>query len=286
MATAREVRTIGIVGCGQMGGGVAQIAALAGYSVVVTSTTPESLERGLARIRAQFDREVEADRLDAARRDVALGRLNGVPSLDHLADCDLVIEVIVEDMATKKRVFAELDRVVQPATILASGTSSLSLTALGAATGRPDRVAGCHFFHPAPLMPLLEIVRTISTSDETLATLQAVGARLGKTTVVARDTPGFIVSALLIPYLLDAIRSLEHGVATRDDIDTAMRLGCNMPMGPLALADLIGTDTVLYTAEAMYDEFRETRYAAPPLLRRMVIAGFHGRKSGKGFYDY
>jgi 3-hydroxybutyryl-CoA dehydrogenase len=281
-----DIRTVGVVGCGQMGGGIAQVAAAAGYSVLVMDASPELLEKGLGRIRAQLDRDVEKGRLAADQRDATLSRIQGVTALDSFAPCDLVIEAIVENMAEKKRLFAALDKVVQPGAILASNTSSLSLTEIGTATSRPDRVAGAHFFNPVPVMPLLEIVRTISTSDDTVDALKAVGARLGKTTVVAKDTPGFIVSALLIPYLLDAIRSLEHGVATRDDIDIAMKLGCNLPMGPLTLSDFIGNDTVFYIAEAMYAEFRDPRYAPPPLLRRMVLSGLHGRKSGRGFYDY
>lgn len=281
-----EIRTIGVVGCGQMGGGIAQSAATAGYDVLVTDAGPELLEKGLGQIRARLDGNVAKGRLTAEERDALLGRLHGVPELDAFAGCDLVIEAVIEKMAEKKRLFAALDKVAPPAAILASNTSSLSITAIATATTRPARVAGCHFFNPVPVIPVVEIVRTINTDDDTVETLKAVAVRMGKTAVVARDTPGFIVNLLLVPYLLDAVRALEHGIATRDDIDNAMKLGCNLPMGPLTLSDFIGNDTVLYVADAMYDELRDPRYAAPPLLRRMVLCGFHGRKSGHGFYQY
>lgn len=281
-----QIQTIGVVGCGQMGGGIAQAAATAGYDVVVTDATPELLAHGVERVTAQLDRNVEKGRMSGEERDAAVTRLRPVEGLADFAGCDLVIEAAIEHMAEKKRIFAALDKVVRPEAILASNTSSLSITEIATATSRPDKVAGCHFFNPVPVMPVVEIVQTITVADETIETLQDVAARMGKTVVLAKDTPGFIVNLLLVPYLLDAIRALEHGVATRDDIDNAMKLGCNLPMGPLTLSDFIGNDTVLYIADAMYEELREPRYAAPPLLRRMVLAGLYGRKSGRGFYEY
>ena len=281
-----EIRLIGVVGCGQMGGGIAQAAAAAGYDVAVTDAGAELLERGLGQIRARLDAAVAKGRLPESERDDVLGRIRGVPSLDDLADCDLVVEAVIENMAEKKRVFAALDRAVKAEAILASNTSSLSITEIATSTSRPAKVAGCHFFNPVPVMPVVEIVRTINVADETIVSLQGLAARMGKTAVIARDTPGFIVNLLLIPYLLDAIRALEQGVASRDDIDNAMKLGCNLPMGPLTLSDFIGNDTVLYIADAMYDELRESRYVAAPLLRRMVTSGLYGRKSGRGFYGY
>lgn len=281
-----NIQGVGVVGCGQMGGGIVQACAQAGFPVVVLESTGELLERGLERISGLLARAVEKGKLSDPDRQSTLGRITGTLNFADFAECDLVIEAIVERMDAKREVFVTLDRLVKPEAILASNTSSLAVMELAVATKRPDRVAGMHFFNPVPIMPIVEVVRTILTSDETIETIRAVAGALGKTVVLARDTPGFIVNLLLIPYLLDAIRALEHGVASRDDIDAAMKLGCGLPMGPLTLADFIGLDTVLAIGDVLLGELHQEKYAAPPLLRRMVTAGLLGRKSGRGFYDY
>jgi 3-hydroxybutyryl-CoA dehydrogenase len=281
-----RVERVGVVGCGQMGAGIVQVFAQAGFLVTVLESNDVLLDKGLARIAAQLARNVEKGKLSAEDRQLYLGRLTGTLDFADFADCDLVIEAIVEQMEPKRRVFAALDGVVQPGAILASNTSSLAIMELAAGISRPDRVVGMHFFNPVPVMPIIEVVRTIVTSDETVDVVRGVAARLGKQVVLAKDTPGFIVNLLLIPYLLDAVRVYEHGMASRDDIDTAMKLGCGLPMGPLTLADFIGLDTVLYIADVLLNELHQEKYAAPPLLRRMVTAGMLGRKSGHGFYDY
>ena len=229
---------------------------------------------------------VERGKLAQADMDAALARITGTTSLDDFRGCDIVIEAVLENMAEKKSVFAALDAILAPHAIIASNTSSLCITEMASVTKRGDKVLGLHFFNPVPVMPLLEIVRTILTSEETLAIAKQFGASLGKTMVVAKDAPGFIVNLLLIPYALDAVRALENGVASKEDMDTAIKLGLNHPMGPFTLLDFVGLDTTLFIADAMYQEFKDPRYAAPPLLRRMVLAGHLGRKSGKGFYDY
>jgi 3-hydroxybutyryl-CoA dehydrogenase len=281
-----EIRTLGVVGCGQMGAGIAQVAAQAGCDVLVCEVGDELLQKGLGRIASLLAKDVERGKLDAAERDATLARLKGTTELADLRGCELVVEAIVERIEAKRELFAQLDTICPPETIFASNTSSLTIVEMAAATQRPDRFAGLHFFNPVPLMKLVEVVRAIGTSDTTIATLRAFGERLGKTVVEAKDTPGFIVNRLLLPYLLDAIRIYEEGRATAEDIDTGMRLGCNHPMGPLALCDYIGLDTMLHIAESMFDEYREPRFAAPVLLRRMVQAGMYGRKNGKGFYQY
>jgi 3-hydroxybutyryl-CoA dehydrogenase len=283
---ATEIRRVGVVGCGLMGSGIVEVVARHGYLVVVREVSQELLDRGLARVHESMSKAVERGKLSREEMDTARSRITGTTTLHDLAECDLVIEAVVEDIGVKKEVFTQLDRLCPPHAILASNTSSLSITEMASVTRRPDRVLGMHFFNPVPVMPLLEMVRTILVNPEVFATARAFGEGLGKTVVVAKDTPGFIVNLLLIPYLLDAIRALEVGIATKEDIDTAIRLGLNHPMGPLTLLDFVGLDTVLFIADAMYEEFKEARYAAPPLLRRMVTAGFLGRKRGKGFYDY
>jgi 3-hydroxybutyryl-CoA dehydrogenase len=271
-----------------MGSGIAQAAAAAGYDTVVREPAGReaALERGRQGIERSLAKLVEKEKLSAADRDAALGRLAFATDLAALDGCDLVVEAVTEDLALKNELWRALDERCGPATIFASNTSSLTIAAMAAATRRPDRFVGLHFFNPVPLMPLVEVVRTVTTSDETLARATAFGRSLGKEVVQAKDTSGFIVNLLLVPYLLDAIRALERGVGSVPDIDTAMRLGCGHPMGPLTLADFVGLDTCHRIAEIMFDEYRETRYAPPPLLKRMVLAGMHGRKSGRGFYDY
>lgn len=281
-----EIKRVGVIGCGLMGAGIVETCARAGYQVLVREVNAELLAKGMQRCNSSLSRAVERGRLTQPEMDDAWARITGTVKLQDLAKSDLVIEAVIENMAEKKRIFAEMDTLCPPETIIASNTSSLCVTEMAVATGRPDKVLGLHFFNPVPVMPLLEMVRTILTSDETIQVAQQFGASLKKTTIVAKDTPGFIVNLLLVPYMLSAIRALEAGVATREDIDNAMKLGCNHPMGPLTLLDFVGLDTAYYIANVMYEEFREPQYAPPPLLKRMVLAGFLGRKAGKGFYDY
>jgi 3-hydroxybutyryl-CoA dehydrogenase len=281
-----EIKKVGVVGCGQMGAGIAQVCAQAGYQVIVSEINDELLNKGVKSLESRLGRDVEKGRLSQQDKDSILGRIKGTTDVKDFADRDLVIEAAIENMDLKKKIFAELDKICSKDAILATNTSCLSIIDMAMVTGRPDKVLGLHFMNPVPVMKLLEIVKTIATSDETLEAGRAFGNSLGKTTVIAKDTPGFIVNCLLIPYLLSAIRMFAAGVATKEDIDAGINLGLNHPMGPLTLADLIGNDTVLFIADAMYDEFREPQYAAPSLLRKMVTAGQLGRKAGKGFYDY
>jgi 3-hydroxybutyryl-CoA dehydrogenase len=283
---AEDVRTVGVVGCGLMGSGIAEVAARAGQDVVVLETNEELLRRGRARIESSTGKAVERGGLAADERDAVLGRIRGTTDVEDLAVADLVIEAATEDHATKVGMFRRLDEVTKPEVILASNTSSIPIVDLGASTSRPDKVLGMHFFNPVPAMGLIELVRAITTSDDTMAFGRAYGVLLGKTTVESRDRAGFIVNALLIPYLNRAVRMLEEGFATREDIDTAVHLGLNHPMGPLRLIDLIGLDTHLFIADVLFEEFKEPTFAPPPLLRRMVKAGRLGRKVGHGFYDY
>jgi 3-hydroxybutyryl-CoA dehydrogenase len=283
---AEDVRTVGVIGCGLMGSGIAEVAARAGQDVVVLETSDELLQRGRGRIESSTAKAVERGRLAADERDVVLGRIRGTTEIEDLASADLVIEAATEDHATKVGMFRRLDEVTKPEVVLASNTSSIPIADLGAATSRPDKVLGMHFFNPVPAMGLIELVRAITTSEDTMAFGRAYGVVLGKTTVESRDRAGFIVNALLIPYLNGAVRMLEEGFATREDIDTAVHLGLNHPMGPLRLIDLIGLDTHLFIANVLFDEFKEPTFAPPPLLRRMVTAGRLGRKVGHGFYDY
>jgi len=279
-------RQIGVVGCGLMGSGIAEVAARAGFPVVVREVTDELLTRGLERIDRSMARGVERGKLAAGDRDAARGRIRGTTRLADLAACDLVCEAIIEDMDQKKALYRELDGLCPPETVFASNTSSLSITEMASVTRRPARFLGLHFFNPVPVMKPVEMVRGLQTSDETLALARAFAEQVGKTVVACKDYPGFIVNLLLVPYLLDSIRALELGLATKEDMDTAITLGLNHPMGPFTLLDFVGIDTTYYIAEAMFEEFKDARYAAPPLMRKMVLAGLHGRKTGRGFYEY
>lgn len=281
-----EIKVVGVVGCGQMGSGIAEIAARAGYRTVVSELDGDLLSQGLRRIKASLAKAISRGKITPQERDEALARIQGTTNLEDFAPCDLVVEAITEEVAAKKRLFAALDDLCPPHTILASNTSCLSITEMAAVTRRGDKVLGLHFFNPAPVMKLLEVVRTILTSDETVAIGRRFGESLGKRVIVAKEMPGFIISRLLIPYLLNAIRVFENGLASKEDIDQGMVLGCNHPMGPLALADFIGLDTIYKIANMMFDEFKDPIYAAPPLLRRMILAGRLGQKTGQGFYDY
>ncbi|HEY3012117.1 MAG TPA: 3-hydroxybutyryl-CoA dehydrogenase [Gemmatimonadales bacterium] len=281
-----EIKKVGVLGCGLMGSGIAQAAAAAGFVTVARDVAEPLLEKGRAGILKSLGRLVEKGKLAASSQQVALDRLSFTTELAALRDCDIVIEAVTEDLELKNRLWRELDAICPARTIFASNTSSLTIAAMAAATSRADRFVGLHFFNPVPLMPLVEVVRTVTTSQETFDRAYAFARDLGKEPVAAMDSPGFIVNLLLVPYLLDAARAVERGVATTSDLDNAMRLGCGHPMGPLTLLDYIGLDTVVRIAEIMFEAYREPRYAAPPLLQRMVVAGFHGRKNGRGFYDY
>ncbi|MCC7019339.1 MAG: 3-hydroxybutyryl-CoA dehydrogenase [Ardenticatenales bacterium] len=282
-----ELHSIGVVGCGLMGSGIVEVCVRSGLSVVVREVSQPALHAGLGRLRTSLDKGLERGKLTADAHAAALDRVRGTTELADLADCDWVIEAAVEDLAVKQATFRELDGLVGPETVLSSNTSSISITKIAAATSRADRVIGTHFFNPVPVMPLLELVRGLQTSDATYQAACALGERLGKTLVLCqKDAPGFIVNRLFIPYGLDAIRALDDGVATIEDFDTAMKLGMSHPMGPFTLMDFVGLDTMLFIADAMYDETKDPRYAAPPRLRQMVAAGWLGRKSGRGFYAY
>jgi 3-hydroxybutyryl-CoA dehydrogenase len=281
-----DVRLLGVVGSGLMGSGIVEVAARAGQRVVFLEASDELVESGSHRIQTSIQRAVERGKLDAKASDETLARVSGTTDPNDLADVDLVIEAATEDADTKRALFRRLDEVVRPEVVLASNTSSIPIVDLGAATKRADRVIGMHFFNPVPVMALIEIVKAITTSDETVEFAREYGAALGKTTVLSRDRAGFIVNTLLIPYLNDAIRMLEEGFASREDIDAAVDLGLNHPMGPLRLADLIGLDTCAQIGDVLYEEFKDARFAPPPLLRRMVAAHQLGRKSGRGFYEY
>jgi 3-hydroxybutyryl-CoA dehydrogenase len=281
-----SIKRVGIVGSGIMGSGIAETMAVHGIEVVLRSRAQSTAEGMVAAMEKSLARQVEKGKLAEADRDAALSRVTAVSDLGELAGCDLVIESVVEDLGVKKHLFSELDRICPEHSILATNTSTLPVVEMAMETGRPDRVCGIHFFNPAPVMALVEVVRPITASDETVAAAKALAEACGKTPVEVKDQAGFIVNALLFPYLNNAVRLLENGVATRDDIDTAMKGGCGFPMGPFALLDLVGLDTSLAILDALYDEFRDPNYAAVPLLRRMVAAELFGRKSGKGFFDY
>jgi len=281
-----EIKKVGVIGCGLMGSGIAQVAAQSGYQVVVSEINDELLSKGLKSIDKILSKAVEKGKLTEEDKAATLGKIKGTTSLEDFSGCDLVVEAAVENMDIKKRVFTELDRICPADTILATNTSCLSITEIASVTKKPDKVIGTHFFNPVPIMKLLELVTTIMSSEETLKAVKNFGESLGKTVIVAKDTPAFVVNRILTPMMLEAIRVLEAGQATREDIDSGMVLGCNHPMGPLTLADFVGLDTMYFISQAMYEETKDPKFVAPLLLKRMVTAGYLGRKTGKGFYDY
>ncbi len=280
------IEKVGVAGCGLMGSGIAQVCAQAGFPTVVREVNDALVEKGLKGIEKNLDRLVEKGTLSAADRDAACGRLNGTTKIEDLAGADIVIEAIVEQLAAKREFWRELEPRCGKQTIFASNTSSLSITEMAVGTGRPQRFVGMHFFNPVPVMKLVEVIRSIATDAAVFDEAHAFALRLGKVPVRATDRPGFIVNRLLVPFLLDAVRALEEGVGSIEDIDNSMKLGCGHPMGPLTLLDFVGHDTTYYIANIMFEEFKEKRFAPPPLLKRMVLAGWNGRKSGRGFYDY
>ncbi|MBM3156769.1 MAG: 3-hydroxybutyryl-CoA dehydrogenase [Chloroflexi bacterium] len=280
------IKKVGVVGCGIMGGGIAQVCAQSGYQVTVSEINDELLNKGLKVIRGNLAKSVEKGKLSKEEEAAIVGRLKGITKVEDFADCDMVIEAATENMNLKKKIFADLDRVCPPGIIMGTNTSCLSVTDVAMATKRPDKVLGMHFFNPVPLMKLLELVTTIVSSQETLETMKAFGKSLGKVVVVAKDTPAFIANRIGVPMFIEAMKVYEAGLATKEDIDNAMVYGFNHPMGPLALADLVGLDTLLYVYESMYADFKDPKWAPPLLLKKMVAAGHLGRKTGKGFYDY
>jgi 3-hydroxybutyryl-CoA dehydrogenase len=286
MTNHQPPTTIGVLGCGLMGSGIAQVSAAAGYKTIVREVDTVLIDKGLGRIRKFLDDGVAKGKVTADARDATLGNLSGTTDVAALGDCDLVVEAIIENIEEKRRTYAALEAVVKDQTIIVSNTSSLCVTELAATTKRPDRFAGLHFFNPVPLMKLVEVIRALTTSDDTYERVFAFAGSLGKEPITAPDRPGFIVNRLLVPYLLDAIRAFENGLGTIEDIDKGMKLGCGYPMGPFTLLDFVGLDTTYYIANIMFDEFRDAAYAPPPLLKRMVLAGRLGRKSGQGFYKY
>jgi 3-hydroxybutyryl-CoA dehydrogenase len=281
-----EIKKVGVVGCGSMGAGIAQVCAQSGYQVVVSEINDELLKRGMGSIDKVLGRSVEKGKLSQADKDAIMGRIKGTTSTKDFSDCDLVIEAAIENLELKKKIFAELDGICKPSAILATNTSCLSIIEMAIVTKRPDKVLGLHFFNPATVMKLLEIVKTIATSDEVLEASQKFGESLGKTNVIAKDAPGFIVNRLWLPFLLHCVKLYEDGVASRDDIDNAIQLGLGYPMGPLTLADMVGIDVVKFVSDALYEQLKDPRYIVPTLVDKMVAAGWLGRKTGKGFYDY
>ena len=281
-----EIMKLGVLGCGQMGSGIVQVFAQSGYEVIAVDSNKEILEKGVKGIDKRLAGRVEKGKLSPVEKNTIMARIKTTLKMEDLADCDLIEEAVPEDLELKKQVFAQLDKICKKETIFGSNTSGLSVTDMASATKRPDKLLGMHFHNPAPVMQLLEVVRTIMTSPETIDIVKKWGATLGKTVVVAPDVGGFIVTRLFTPFLLGAVRMLETGIATRDEIDTSMKLAVNHPMGPLEVIDFIGLDTELSIAETLYEETKEPKYAPPLLLKKMVIAGWLGRKAGKGFYDY
>jgi 3-hydroxybutyryl-CoA dehydrogenase len=281
-----EIRTVGVVGCGLMGSGIAQVAAGAGYRTIVREVNEGALQAGLGRIRKFLADGVSKGKVTEGAQAATLANLTGTTSIEAFKDCDMVIEAIVENLDEKRAIYHAVEAVVRPDAIIVSNTSSLCITELAAATKRPDRFGGLHFFNPVPLMKLVEVIPALTTSEETNQALTSFATSLGKEPIAAPDRPGFIVNRLLVPYLLDAIREYERGLGTIEDIDKGMKLGCGHPMGPFTLLDFVGLDTTYYIANIMFEEFREPRFAPPPLLKRMVLAGYHGRKTKRGFYTY
>jgi 3-hydroxybutyryl-CoA dehydrogenase len=281
-----QIRTVGVVGCGLMGSGIAQVAAGAGYKTIVREVNEGALQAGLGRIRTFLANGVSKGKVTEEAQAATLANLAGTIGIADFKDCDIIIEAIVENLDEKRAIYRTVEAVVRPDAIIVSNTSSLCITELAAATKRPDRFGGLHFFNPVPLMKLVEVIRALTTSDETNQTLTTFATSLGKEPIAAPDRPGFIVNRLLVPYLLDAIREYERGLGTIEDIDKGMKLGCGHPMGPFTLLDFVGLDTTYYIANIMFEEFRESRFAPPPLLKRMVLAGYHGRKTKRGFYTY
>jgi len=281
-----DIKTVGVLGCGLMGAGIAQVSAAAGYKTIVREVEEPLLNKGLGRIQKFLSDGVEKGKVTPEAKEKTLANLSGTTRFEDLAGCDLIVEAIIENVAEKTKAFAALDASVQEHTIFCSNTSSLCITELAAHTKRPDRFAGLHFFNPVPIMKLVEVIRALTTSEETYQRVFGFAQSLGKEPITAPDKPGFIVNRLLVPYLLDAIRSYEHGLGTLEDIDKGMKLGCGYPMGPFTLLDFVGLDTTYYIANIMFEEYREPAYAPPPLLKRMVLAGRLGKKSGQGFYKY
>jgi 3-hydroxybutyryl-CoA dehydrogenase len=281
-----EIKKVGVCGCGLMGSGITEISSKAGMDVYVYEVNDDFLAKGMGRINKSLSRAVEKGKLDEAGKQAILARIHGTTNINDLKDCDLICEAIIENLGDKIKLYQQLDGIVKKDAIFTSNTSSLSITEMGAATKRAGQFCGLHFFNPVPVMKLVEVVKTVATSDATFASAKAFGEKVGKVVVSCNDSPGFVVNRLLVPYLLDAIRALEAGVATKEDIDAGMKLGCGYPMGPLELTDFVGLDTTYYIAEILFDEFKDHHYAAPPLLKAMVKAGYHGRKTGRGFYDY
>jgi 3-hydroxybutyryl-CoA dehydrogenase len=285
-----DIKKVGVLGCGLMGSGIAQVAAAAGCDVIVLEQGQKFLDKGFAGIEKSLarmvERGVEKGGITAEQKTATQARLKGTTNMEDLADCDIVIEAIIENVPEKRKIYAQLDTIVKKDAIFATNTSSICVAELMGATQRPERFIGLHFFNPVPMMKLVEVVRTIATSPEVFDTAVAFGTNLGKVPVRTVDKPGFIVNRLLVPYLLDAIRAYEEGVGSIADIDESMKLGCGYPMGPFTLLDFVGLDTTYYITHVMYDEFKERRFASPPLLKRLVLAGWYGRKTGKGFYDY
>ncbi|MCO5169454.1 MAG: 3-hydroxybutyryl-CoA dehydrogenase [Planctomycetes bacterium] len=277
---------VGVLGCGLMGAGIVEVCIKSGHPTVVREVNQQFLDRGLKRIDDSMERAIQKGKLTQAERDAARGRLSATTDFEPLADCDIIVEAITEDRAAKADLWKQVARVARPGSLRATNTSSIPLSSLAPHSGDPTRFIGLHFMNPVPVMKLVEIVRGIESTDAAIAEGQAFVEGLGKTTILAKDTPGFVINVLLVPYLCEAVRLLEHGVATKEDIDKGMKLGCGMPMGPIELLDFVGVDTTLAIADVLFDEFGDPKYAAPPLLRRMVESGFMGKKCGRGFYDY
>lgn len=280
------IQKVGVIGCGLMGSGIAHVCALSGYDTLVREVNDQYLEKGLGSIKSFLNKSVEKGKLEAGSRDATLSRLKGTTSLDDFAGRDIVIEAITEDLRHKEETYKHLNKICPASTIFCSNTSSLSITEMAMLSGRPARFLGMHFFNPVPIMKLVELVKPITVDEEVFNQASEFAETLSKTAIVAQDTPGFIVNRLLVPYLLDAVRALEEGVGSVGDIDKGMQLGCGHPMGPFTLLDFVGLDTTYYIANIMFDAYKEKRFAPPPLLKRMVLAGWYGKKSGRGFYDY